>query len=106
MGKRLHKSGRIMKGSAMSDDLVALLRIRAGDTRETSPATMELAADRIEALQAALAQAEARERETLAVLQTAHEGEEAAQDTIRRLMNELQAHKDALAQATGGQHHD
>lgn len=41
----------------------------------------------------------AKHRETLEVLQTAHEGEEAAQATIRRLMNDLQAHKDALAQA-------
>lgn len=45
----------------------------------------------------------AKHRETLAVLQTAHECEQAAQDTIRRLQNDLQAHRDALAQADSKQ---
>lgn len=66
------------------------------------PSTIELINDMADALQslaAELAAEQAKHRETLAVLQTAHEGEEAAQATIRRLMNDLQAHKDALAQA-------
>jgi hypothetical protein len=54
-----------MKGKAMSVDLVERLRRKALDNRETSPATMHEAADRIEALQAALADAEA-ERDGLA----------------------------------------
>jgi len=65
------------------------------------PSTIELINDLADALQSLAAELDAekaKHRETLAVLQTAHEGEEAAQATIRRLMNDLQAHKDALAQ--------
>ena len=65
------------------------------------PSTIELIndlADALQSLAAELAAEKAKHRETLAVLQTAHECEEAAQATIRRLMNDLQAHRDALAQ--------
>jgi len=80
------------------DDLIARLRHGEGQDWDCPYATRAEAADALQSLAAELDAEKAKHRETLAVLQTAHEGEEAAQATIRRLMNDLQAHKDALAQ--------
>jgi hypothetical protein len=121
MDKRLHKSGRIMKGSAMSDDELkeSLLKVEGNRPDSLGICTQwhrnpegPQAWSRIEVLQAALAQAEAERDNLAAIVQGWHYlavGPDEMGDyyTHKQLVKLSEPYASpALRAITKGQHHD